>query len=129
MKKLIIITLLFAAFSAESTSGETVRPRHTYDKFADFVKDVKKTIEFKRLHKIGTEENIVLEKGQSVHLDFEDNPAGIVEFIIFYDGTIVRLIYRHTDKDKYTGTSITPERKKAYRAMGVAKGLHYFYEY
>jgi len=129
MKKLIFITLLFAAFSTKPTSAQTVKSRHTYENYDEFVRDVKKTIEFERLHKIGTEENIVLEQGQSVHLDFEDNPAGIVEFIIFYDGTIVRLSYRHTDKDKYTGTSITPERKKAYRAMGGAKSLHYFYEF
>ncbi|MHC4758700.1 MAG: S41 family peptidase, partial [Planctomycetota bacterium] len=129
MKKMILIILLLTAFSTKPTSAQPVKPRESYGNFTDFVKDVKKTIEFKRLHKIGSEENIVLEQGQSVHLDFEDNPAGIVEFIIFYDGTIVRLIYRHTDKDKYIGTSITPERKKAYRLMGVSKGLHYFYEY
>ncbi len=67
MKKLIIITLLFAAFSGEPTSGEAVRPRHTYDKFADFVQDVKKTITFKRPYKIGTEENLVLAPGRAAN--------------------------------------------------------------
>ncbi len=134
MKKMILMILMLIAFSTKSASAQSVKPRHSYEDFADFVQDVKKTIAIEHSYKIGFEDNIVLAPGQAAHLDFEDNPAGIVEFIIFYDGTTVRLIYRHTDdaEDKYTGTSLTQDRKKAYRAMharGAPKCLHYFYEF
>ncbi|MHC4739994.1 MAG: S41 family peptidase, partial [Planctomycetota bacterium] len=136
MKKLTIITLLLAAIPLEPTSGQAVRPRHTYENYDEFVQDVKKTITIERFYKVGTEENIVLEQSQAVRLDFEDNPAGVEEFIFFYNNEerILQLIYRCVGdaKDDYTGTWLDLERKKSYRGTRSTESttwLWLFYEY
>ena len=135
MKKLLFITvLLFVVFIVEPISGKPVRPRHTYDNFADFIRDIKKTIAFERSHKIGTEENLVLESGQAARLDFEGNPAQVKEFILFYNGEKLHLIYRYTDdtEKEFQGTWLDSEKPESYRstrASGATTWLHLFYEF
>ncbi|MHC4789922.1 MAG: hypothetical protein ACYS8Y_00570, partial [Planctomycetota bacterium] len=97
MKKLILITLLFVVFSWELTAAKSVRPRDSYEDYYKFVRDVKKTIIIERSYKVGTEENLVLAPGQAALLDFEDNPSGVKEFILFYDDDTVNLAYRYTN--------------------------------
>ena len=134
MKKIILITLMLTAFSTKPTSALPVKPRESYENFTDFVKDVKKTITIERSHKIGTEENLVLRPGQAAHLDFEANPSGVKEFIIFYDDQIVYLSYRYTNdtEEDYQGTWLEPERKKSYRGTretDEGPWLWLFYEF
>ena len=134
MKKLIFITLLLVILSGELATGKTVRPQDSYEEYYEFVRDVKKTITIERSHKIGTEEDLVLEPGQAARLDFEANPSGVKEFIIFYDDEIVHLIYRCTDETEkeYQGTWLEPKRKKSYRgtrATGATTWLWLFYEF
>lgn len=136
MKKLIFITLLLIVFSGKLTSAKTVRPRHTYDNFTDFVKDIKKTIIIERSYKVGTEENLILAAGQAARLDFKDNPSGVKEFIFFYnDGDkTVHLIYRYTNdtEKKYQGTRLYLEKKKDFRGTRATRDVPWlwlFYEF
>ncbi len=130
---LISLALILVVSSAVSASGNSVRPVETYDNFNDFVKDVKKAIAIERSYKIETEESFDLKPGQAARFDFIDNPAGVVEFIFFYDNASseVHVIYRFTDDaaDEYDGTTLSQKRLKDYRvvnAPGAEKYLEVF---
>ncbi|HUS72602.1 MAG TPA: S41 family peptidase [Sedimentisphaerales bacterium] len=134
MKKLIFVTLLLIVFLGKPTSGESVRPQHTYEKFTDFVQDVKKTITIERSYRIETAEKLVLAPGQAALLDFKDNPSGVKEFILFYDDETVYLIYRYTgDTEKeYQGTRLYLEQKKNFRGTRATRDVPWlwlFYEF
>ncbi|MHC5061623.1 MAG: S41 family peptidase [Planctomycetota bacterium] len=134
MKKTILMTLILIVFSCESISGQSVRPRDSYEEYYEFVRDVKRTITIERSHKIGTEEEMVLEPGQAARLNFEANPSGVKEFILFYDDDIVNLAYCYTNdtEEDYQVTSLEPERKKAFRGTSETDEgpwLWLFYEY
>lgn len=134
MKKLIFVTLLLIVFLGKPTSGESVRPRHTYEDYDKFVQDVKKTIVIEHSYKDGTEENLVLAPGQAARLDLKDNPAGVKEFIFFYDDEMVDLIWRYIGdaEEKYTGTELNLEKPKSFRGIHATKDvpvLWLFYEF
>ena len=124
MKKLIFLTLLFATLSVEPASGGSVRPQGSYENYNLFVQDVKKIITIERPYKIETEESFALASGQTARLDFEANPAGIVEFIFFcnHEFEKVHIIYRCTDDEEndYAGTSLRPEKLKDFRVVGIS---------
>jgi transglutaminase-like putative cysteine protease len=134
MKKPIVIAMLLVVFSGELTSGEQVRAEQTCEDYAKFVQHVKKTIAIERSYRVESEESFVLAPGQAARLDFEDNPSGVKEFILFYNGEKVHLIYRYTDdtEKQYQGTWLSLENPKAYRstrASGATTWLHLFYEF
>jgi C-terminal processing protease CtpA/Prc len=127
MKRLIFIILLLVLFSGELVTGET-------QDFQKFVQNAKKKIITKRSYKIGSEENIVLSPGQATHLDFEENSAGVKEFIFYYDDETLDLIWRFIaeTEEQYTGTSLDSEKRKSYRgiyAEEVSKCMWIFYEF
>ncbi len=127
INKLIFITLLFVLCLGVLGIAET-------QDFPEFVRDVvKKNIVIERSYKIETEESFVLTAGQGARLDFEDNPAGVAEFIFFYDHETVHIIYRYIGgaKEEYEGTDCRLEKRKSYRSIYATRGaplLHFFYE-
>jgi hypothetical protein len=116
MRKIVLITLLLVIFSGKLAIGDD-------QDFREFVRDVKKKIIIERSYKIGTEEELVLAPGQAAHLDFKDNPAGVAEFIFFYNNEHerVHIIYRCTDdtERQYNSTSLTLQRMKDFRGIGA----------
>lgn len=136
MKKMILITLILTAFSVNTASAQSVKSRRSYGSFPDFVMEVKKTIVSKRLHKVGTQEDMIIEPDQAVLLELENNPAQVKEFIIFYSEqeNAVHLIYRYTDdtENDYQGTTLIPEYTMSYRGTRSEEAttwLWLFYEY
>lgn len=135
MKKLILITLLLIVFSYEPAAGKApTLPYHGLEEFIEFVRNVKKKIAIERSYRIETEQELVLAPGQAAHLDFRDNPAGVAEFIFFYDDEAVHIIYRCTDdtEKQYNSTWLHSERLKDFRgihAAGAATYLKIFTEW
>ena len=132
MKKLFLATLIY--FLTGIALAQQVRPIDRYDNYDEFVDAVKKTVDVKRFHKIGIEEEIVLKSNQATLLELKDNLTGVEEFIIFYNGETVYLAYSFDDETKgsYMGTRLYPEKPKAYRGIkgtGAQKVLWLFYEY
>ena len=127
MKKLIFITLLLVVFLAESAAGKLPPlPYRNLEEFVEFVQNVKKKITIERSYKIETEESFVLALGQAARFDFKDNPAGVAEFIFFYDDEVVHIIYRWTDdKDKYNSTCLYSKRLKDFRSIKARRAATY----
>jgi hypothetical protein len=131
MKKLILITLLFSVLLGESAACKAV----PYDDLAEFLRNaVRKNIIIERSYQIETEEELVLMPGQAASLDFNDNPAGVKEFIFFHDDEMVHIIYGCTDdtEKEYNSTHLDSGRVRDFRgisASGAATYLECFTEW
>ncbi|MHC4623730.1 MAG: transglutaminase-like domain-containing protein [Planctomycetota bacterium] len=128
MKRLLLTALLLVVFSGELTSRERKRLWHSDEERIEFIQNAKKRSIIKRSYKIETAEELVLKPGQSAHLDFEDNPAGVKEFIFFYNDEQARvhIIHGCTDEaeEGYNWTSLRPERLRDHRGI-CATGKKY----
>ncbi len=132
MKKLIIITLLFAAFSGQPAAGKSRGPYPTHEELIELIQNVK----VERSYLVGTEEELVLIPSQVIRLNFKDNPTGVKDFIFFYNNKYktVYLYYRYTNdtEKEYQGTRLYLEKKKDFRGIretDEGPWLRLFYEY
>jgi C-terminal processing protease CtpA/Prc len=132
MKKLILITLLFAAFSGEPAASKSRGPYPTHEELIELIQNVN----VERSYLVGTEEELVLTPGQAIRLDFKDNAAGIKDFIFFYNNKYktVYIYYRYTNdtEKEYQGTRLYLEKQKDYRGTReTSEGpwLWLFYEF
>ncbi len=125
MKKLILITLLIAVFSGVPASGQSRGPSHTAEEVIKLIQNVK----VERSYLVGTQEELVLTPGQAIRLNFKDNPAGVKDFIFFYNNRYktVYIYNRYTNdtEKEYRGTRLYLKKKKAY----TSARLYFFYEY
>jgi hypothetical protein len=94
-------------------------PYNGLEEFAEFVHNVKKKIVIERSYKIETKDELILTPGQAAHLEFEENPAGVKEFIFFYNENTVHIIYRCTDdtEKQYSSSNLTLEKLKDFRGI------------
>jgi C-terminal processing protease CtpA/Prc len=132
MKKLIIITLLVAVFSGELAASKSRGPYPTDEELIELIQNVK----VERSYLVGTEEELVLTPGQAIRLNFKNDPAGVKDFIFFYNNKYktVYIYYRYTNdtEKEYQGTRLYLEKKKDFRGISATRdmpGLHLFYEY
>jgi len=125
MRSLIFTTLLLIVFCWAPAGAEPpAMPYDGLEEFVAFVREVKQKIAVERVYQIGSQEELTLAPGQAARLSFTDNPAGVTEFLLFYDNEIVHVIYRcagDTDR-QYDSTSLYAERltdSRSIRAEGA----------
>ncbi len=97
----------------------TELPYQNLEEFLEFVRHVKKKITIERTYKINTKEELALAPDQAARLSFQDNPAGVAEFLFLYDGNAVHVIYRAADdtERQYSSTWLNAERMKDSRGV------------
>ena len=132
MKKLIFIILSLIVFSWELIAGESAKSYPTHEEIIEFIQNV---VKVERSCHIGTEVELILTPGRVVRLNLEDNPAGVKDFIFFYNDEYktVYIYYRYIDdtEKEYQGAELHLERKKSHRSIYATRGalpLHLFYE-
>jgi len=126
--KIVVFSILMSAIAlTESVAGDITLPYSNHAEFLEFIGHVKARINGERLYQADTEERIVLTSGQAMRLDFRDNPAGVAEFIFFYDAGLVHIVYRCTDdtETEYNSTCLHAERHKDSRGINASGAKTY----
>jgi len=118
-KSLLIVLSLTAAACQWAAADSPKLPYEGVDGLVEFVHRARQAIAVERVYQIETKEEFVLAKDQAARLTFEDNPAGLAEFLFVYDGNAVHVIYRcrgETERE-YNSTWLDLNRREDSRGV------------
>jgi len=113
------VAVLRTSSQQAATGNQTELPYQNREEFLQFVANARKKIAIERSCEVNGKEEFALAPGQAAHLRFKDNPAGITEFLFFYDANAVHIIYRAADdtERQYDSTWLHSQRRSDSRGV------------
>jgi hypothetical protein len=120
VRRSLLTMLLLAVFSWPSAVTDAAKlPYEGIDGLIEFVHRASQAIAVERVYAMDTKDEFVLAKDQAARLTFQDNPAGVAEFLFVYDGNAVHVIYRRRgDTERgYRSTWLDLSRRQDSRSI------------
>jgi hypothetical protein len=112
VKKMIAVTLMLGAMCAAGVAAGG-------DKLEDMVQAAREKVKVTRSYEVGTTANFVLAQDEAALLEFKENPAGVEEYLFWYDGEKVHIFSTRAGKDEGEHTYMTLKRRWDYQIKGA----------